>query len=155
MVGQECCYPGGEIFIIFIKVKEALLREQCSLQLETTVHYMQEDTSSHLWVPDMLAFCSSNGGLILKRIRSQLPQTTRQPTKQPKNLESIPSTRKRPLENKGCQGFTPHAPLWWSLPQPQGDICASGVHGPDAPDGPCKLHRIWISDSQFPPSAFI
>lgn len=45
-------------------------------------------------------------------------------------------------QGQGMSRLTPYAPPWWSFLQPQGDICASGVHGPDAPDGPCKLQRI-------------
>lgn len=45
-------------------------------------------------------------------------------------------------EGQKMSRLTPYAPLWWSFLQPQVGICAPGVHGPDAPDGPCKLHRI-------------
>lgn len=43
--------------------------------------------------------------------------------------------------------LTLYVPPWWSSLQPRGDICASGVRGPDALDGPCKLHRICMSDT--------
>lgn len=49
-------------------------------------------------------------------------------------------------EGQEMSKLTPYAPPWWSFLQPQGDICASGVQGPDAPDGPCKLHRTCMSD---------
>lgn len=42
--------------------------------------------------------------------------------------------------------LTLYTPPWWSSLQPQGDMCASGVRGHAAPDGPCKLRGIWLSD---------
>lgn len=48
---------------------------------------------------------------------------------------------KQSLKDKRCWRLTLRVRPWWSLLQPRGDICASGVYGPDAPDGPCKLQQ--------------
>lgn len=49
---------------------------------------------------------------------------------------------KQTIKDKSHWSLTLCAPPWWSLLQPRGDICAFGVCGPDAPDGPCRLHRM-------------
>lgn len=46
-VVRQVCYLGGKIFITFIKLKEVVLKEELSIQLETTVHYRASNRAQY------------------------------------------------------------------------------------------------------------
>ncbi len=154
-VVRQVCYLGGKIFITFIKLKEVALREELSLLLETTVHqdgrvrgaHPSRFNMSNRYVRPLAQQAVSNGRLILghlKLIVCAFRRNNKSITEN-KQQENILLVRTDP-EGQEMSRLTLCAPPWWSFPQPQGDICASEGHGPDAPDGPCKLHRISMSD---------
>lgn len=146
LVVRQVCYLGGKLFITFIKLKEVVHREELSPLGETAVHYEAKAAHPAKAEDEWQAWeasCSVSHGYwwtIVCAIRSKWNYKRNQSTGKMRPMRTD-------AEGQQMSKLTLNAPLWWSFLQPQGDICAPGVHSPDAPDGPCKLHRIWMPDT--------